>query len=365
MKVHLSQEILAKIWYLCKSINDVEWSGIIFCKTEGHPINLDTFKLEPIDILPMHKGEPSYTEFEVDESIIDAYDNNPVLEDCKMGIIHSHVDMNVFFSGTDTSTLHKYAAMSNFCISIIVNNAGDVTGKVAYLVKNKTKSYLSEYMNEDGNWISSKEEENEVENSVIVEVPLTFSFDLDNLFNDRVDTIIKKAQEEKKVVGFNNTGTVTQDSSYNSYSNPYNYFNNQVPANTEYKYSRYQLLNFICKLLENNTNSLNSGVLVALDKFYKEVLGKGLCTADDMVDWFINSIASNHGGKFFPSTVSQTQEADFIGQALDILVEVSSNDAIAKADKKDVLSDLYEALNSIYYDDDEIIDDDYDFTHVY
>lgn len=353
---------------MCKSVNDVEWSGIIFCKTEGHPIDLSTFKLEPIDILPMHKGEPSYTEFEVDESIIDAYDNNPVLEDCKMGIIHSHIDMNVFFSGTDTSTLHKYAALSNFCISIIVNNAGDITGKVAYLVKNKTKSYLSEYMNEEGDWISSNLEEKEEENNVIVEVPLTFSFELDNLFNDRVETIIKKAKEEqKKATGFMQDGSYKNTYSYKPFTHPS--VKSEGSADTKPKYSRYLLLNFLCKILENDPYSLNSGIVQALDKFYKGVLGKGTCTVENIPNWVASKLKNEGGVRYFPTVIPSSEEEAFIEEAMDLLVELSidnpKNSAILKADKEDVLSELYEGLSNLYYDGFEDEDDDYDFNQVY
>ena len=58
-KMFISPEIISKIWYLCHKINTVEWSGLVFCKTEGHPINPETFSIRAIDILPMHKGEPT------------------------------------------------------------------------------------------------------------------------------------------------------------------------------------------------------------------------------------------------------------------------------------------------------------------
>lgn len=50
---------MQKISYLCNKINNVEWSGILFYKVEGHPYNLETFSLNAVDILLMHKGEPT------------------------------------------------------------------------------------------------------------------------------------------------------------------------------------------------------------------------------------------------------------------------------------------------------------------
>jgi len=222
----ISPEIISKIWYLCHKINTVEWSGLVFCKTEGHPINPETFSIRAIDILPMHKGEPTYTEFEIDERIIDAYDNNPELEDCKMGIIHSHVNMGVFFSGTDSSTLNEYAKLSNFCISLIVNNKGEMVAKVAYPINNKTKRYAKEYKDSDGNWIAlTSNLEEDLCSYDVVALDLDIVKEMNSFFVDMTEKAIKESQKV-----YNN---------YNSHSYPNYAYGNDYDIDNYNKTPQY------------------------------------------------------------------------------------------------------------------------------
>jgi len=192
----MSQDVLSKIWYLCKNINNVEWSGIIFCKTEGHPIEPETFSVRALDILPMHKGEPTYTEFEIDDTIIDMFDYNVDLEESKLGIIHSHVNMDVFFSNTDSNTLHEYALISNYCISIIVNNRGEITGKVAYPVKSTNIIKDSSIKDNEGNWIvidNDNYKNYQKDNILVKELSLIPIYEFESIFTNNVDKIIKEA----------------------------------------------------------------------------------------------------------------------------------------------------------------------------
>lgn len=191
---------------MCRKINSVEWSGILFYQTEGHPIDLETFKVKAVDILPMHKGEPTYTEFEINDSVIDAYDNNPELENCKMGIIHSHVNMDVFFSGTDTTTLNEYAKLSNYCLSFIVNNAGKMIAKVAYPIKKDYSGGKKMYKNVNGEWVELSKVEN-LESFEIVSIDLKIVKEteyLDEFFTSAVDKVIKEALEaERPIYNYN------------------------------------------------------------------------------------------------------------------------------------------------------------------
>ena len=252
----ISPEIISKIWYLCHKINTVEWSGLVFCKTEGHPINPETFSIRAIDILPMHKGEPTYTEFEIDERIIDAYDNNPELEDCKMGIIHSHVNMGVFFSGTDSSTLNEYAKLSNFCISLIVNNKGEMVAKVAYPINNKTKRYAKEYKDSDGNWIAlTSNLEEELCSYDVVALDLDIVKEMNSFFVDMTEKAIKESIKVYNNFGGYNKGYDYDIDNYNK--SPYY---NQSPApklfddkpfvaNNNITFTIKEMELFLCKLM--------------------------------------------------------------------------------------------------------------------
>lgn len=52
-------------------------------------------------------------------------EGNEHLEECRIGHIHSHNTMGVFFSGTDWGELEDNAPNHNYYLSLIVNNFMD------------------------------------------------------------------------------------------------------------------------------------------------------------------------------------------------------------------------------------------------
>jgi hypothetical protein len=95
------------------------------------------------DILPMNKGTQAYTEYSMDDRVIDyMMDNETMEKGWKMGHIHSHNTMAVFFSGTDWSELEDNAPHHNFYLSLIVNNFMDFCAKVCFISEAKdTKDF--------------------------------------------------------------------------------------------------------------------------------------------------------------------------------------------------------------------------------
>ena len=131
----MPEKILHQIKWLCKEISRVEWSGVLFYSMEGSitdPENL-VFTLE--HILPMHKGTSGYTEYELGEAVIEYMMENEESENWKMGHIHSHNTMDVFFSGTDMSELEDNAPNHNFYLSLIVNNFMEFCAKVCFIAE--------------------------------------------------------------------------------------------------------------------------------------------------------------------------------------------------------------------------------------
>ena len=57
------------------------------------------------DILPMDKGTAASTEFTYDERYVQFLMNKEERLDYKSGLIHSHNNMAVFYSGTDQEEL--------------------------------------------------------------------------------------------------------------------------------------------------------------------------------------------------------------------------------------------------------------------
>ncbi len=135
IKTVMPDEVLAQIKHLCKEIAAVEWSGILFYKVDGDITNPDEMVITMKDIYLMHKGTQSYTEYEFGIDVIEHMENNPELQDCLLGHIHSHNNMSVFFSGTDMSELEDNSPNHNFYFSFIVNNRMEFCGKVAFMVE--------------------------------------------------------------------------------------------------------------------------------------------------------------------------------------------------------------------------------------
>lgn len=127
-------EVLHQIQYLCKLISKVEWSGALFYTTEGSIEKPESFKITLKTILPLDIGSAVYTEYNLDERFMDFIEED-FEERCtwKLGHIHSHNSMGVFFSGTDMAELNDNAPAHNFYLSLIVNNAMDFLAKVAFI----------------------------------------------------------------------------------------------------------------------------------------------------------------------------------------------------------------------------------------
>lgn len=129
----MSTEVLHQIQYLCRHIAKVEWSGALFYTVEGSIKDPKTFKIILKTILPLDMGSAAYTEYNLDDRFLDFIEED-FEERCtwKLGHIHSHNTMAVFFSGTDMAELNDNAPSHNFYLSLIVNNFMDFMAKVAF-----------------------------------------------------------------------------------------------------------------------------------------------------------------------------------------------------------------------------------------
>ena len=123
--------------WLCREIPDKEWSGILWYSIEGSIQDPVTFKITIEDIFPMDKGSATYTEYEFDETIVEYRISNPASKNWRMGHIHSHNTMKVFFSSEDMRELNDNSEHHNYYLSLIVNNYGDMTAKIAFRGKQK------------------------------------------------------------------------------------------------------------------------------------------------------------------------------------------------------------------------------------
>lgn len=136
----ISQEVEAKIRYLCSKINNIEWSGFLFYTYEGSIQNKD-LKIICKDIYLKDIGTSGYTEFDtsLDET---AYMVDKDLLDCQTGLIHSHHIMAAFFSSTDLNTLASEGLATNSFVSLIVNNEGNYVAAVTERIKTQVKKHI-------------------------------------------------------------------------------------------------------------------------------------------------------------------------------------------------------------------------------
>jgi hypothetical protein len=118
--------------YLCSKNSAIEWSGILFYSSEGTFPNL---KITLEEIFLMDLGNAGYTSYEYDEEVVNFQMQNPDTLKMKKGHIHSHNTMATFFSGTDKEELLDNVDNHVYYLSVIVNNKGDIEGKVAAVVK--------------------------------------------------------------------------------------------------------------------------------------------------------------------------------------------------------------------------------------
>lgn len=129
--VTIPLEVQGQIKHLCKTINTIEWSGVLYYTLEGSIKDPKNCKITLQQILPMDIGTAGYTEYEIDGRVTKFMREHDALEkEWKMGHIHSHHSMSVFFSGTDQSEIEDNSEHHNFYLSVIVNNKGDIVGKV-------------------------------------------------------------------------------------------------------------------------------------------------------------------------------------------------------------------------------------------
>lgn len=213
-------EVLHQIQYLCKLISKVEWSGALFYTTEGSIEKPETFKITLKTILPLDMGSAAYTEYNLDERFMDFIEED-FEERCtwKLGHIHSHNSMAVFFSGTDMAELNDNAPAHNFYLSLIVNNAMDFMAKVAFIgeAKKDIKQVPYTAKNVNGHDYIIEKQDFEVNNQKLFLYDCDIYSDLQELsVTDQFIAQVAKIMEPKPVKTFPTTSNPSKHNSNTS-----------------------------------------------------------------------------------------------------------------------------------------------------
>lgn len=153
-KLIISETVSKQITKLCQKYPNVEWSGVMYHTVTGNYTDPDNFIMTAEYILLMDVGSSAYTEYSFsDPSFAEALSEKPELMEMKMGHIHSHNTMGVFFSGTDADELMDNAVNYNYYLSLIVNNFGKMVARIAIIATIANSESTVSYVDIDGNAI--------------------------------------------------------------------------------------------------------------------------------------------------------------------------------------------------------------------
>lgn len=199
-KIKVTQQLKSQIDYLHSNIHNIEWSGVLLYKLDkGNFKKLKNLEFIANDLFLMDIGSSMYTEIEFSNNIVDMYDNIPEAMELKTGLIHTHHNMQTFFSDTDVSEIQDNVSKYNYYISLIVNNSYDWSCKLA--IKTKVKSTTTFIVkNDEGVDITSlivSEEDAVIIGNLSVEIE---SLNVKDYFKKQYDNIKSKCFERSNTV---------------------------------------------------------------------------------------------------------------------------------------------------------------------
>lgn len=199
-KLIVTDKLKRQIDYFHSKIGSTEWSGILLYKvTKGSLSNPDNLVISAECMYLMDIGTSAYTEYDFNSDVVDMYERIPeAMNTLKIGQIHTHHNMNAFFSATDTGELKDNASNHNYYLSLIVNMAGPYKAKIGFITEiEETIKY--KYKNDKGNRVSNKKT-NTIETlcTIDLDVEVADVIEVDDLSRDRYQEIIKKKEEERR-----------------------------------------------------------------------------------------------------------------------------------------------------------------------
>lgn len=143
-KITISKELMSQISAIHYLYPGKEWSGVlVYSVDKGNPYDEEDFECTAQGVYLLDLGSPAYTEYDLGEDIIDVNTAYPKImtDDWKTGHLHTHHDMNAYFSGTDTDELKDNVGNYDFYMSLIVNykEGGSYVCKAAYMAEVESK----------------------------------------------------------------------------------------------------------------------------------------------------------------------------------------------------------------------------------
>lgn len=139
VKLILSKEIQSEITYLHAKVGAVEWSGtLLYRKLEGSVLNPETLVLKAERVYLGDIGTPGGTDFDPILSVEKLEEDYPevITGELKKGVVHTHHNMNVYFSGVDNGELSEHSTYHIYYLSLITGfDVKKTIAKVAIPIK--------------------------------------------------------------------------------------------------------------------------------------------------------------------------------------------------------------------------------------
>lgn len=191
--------------YLCNKYKNLEWCGILFYTEEGYIDNPDEYKIHIHAMYPMHVGSSASTEIDNYGEVEHYIQARPELDDMRQGFIHSHNNMDTFFSTTDEQQLIESSDEYDLFLSVITNAKAEYIARVSFPVDN----------------ITTKKGSCSIQDKAVGYLDCDIKFEreyhIDDIILERVEQIDKEHKEKSKTI---NTMSYMRGNYYTKYYKP-------------------------------------------------------------------------------------------------------------------------------------------------
>lgn len=348
-KLIITVGLQKQIRYHHEQVGGKEWCGILFYRhLEGEFDAPETLLFEGTDFYLMDIGREAYTEADMDSnSIIDKWntvnyhyesdeDSDQKYSDFKSGLIHTHHNMNAFFSGTDMAELRESTPAHNYYLSLIVNFDGKYVAKVAFIAKREVSLKYKGTKDNEKSFIEEKEVLMMIDLDIIKEQE---EVAIPDFFRSRFDSVKKQGEERAQAAASKYTtnsgnypsGTTrfaTQENHEAAWKN-YNKFHD-----TDHESEEDTELNASKQVNKNKVNSGNGKKLSIIppSKLELEIIEKMIEWLVDGCDIYSDMLPKGRFGsisealqffeKYFDNVGHDSQECKYFIQKLQRNMEV-------------------------------------------
>lgn len=199
-KLNIPAEVQKKIDLMCLQISNIEWSGSLFYSIEGSWKD-NNLVVTILDFFPQDIGDTGSTSFEQSPDLVGYMVDHDLLTAYR-GLIHSHHNMQAFFSGTDINTLKSEALDHNHFLSLVVNNRRNYVAAITSVIDVKRVKTIKEEVsfNTFDGVVEQLELKEFVEEEVVKEVIYSpLSIHIEEYENTNAE-LLARIQELRKMV---------------------------------------------------------------------------------------------------------------------------------------------------------------------